>query len=201
MLHSASKISEFAAYLGIHRVSFARLARKSGVPGLVRTSTNRWRLENLAAFKEFVEQYKYTAQARCKQASAFQRDRERELAAAVRFHRERFSHDERIPKDCEKELRRINSGKIGKSYTTTELANRLGVTSQTIRNWRKKIPGARLIGQRLRFEKSDRLDAFLKARLLPPSAETAKGRRSRRKGVRSNQGVQLGLNFPESLGR
>jgi hypothetical protein len=164
MLPSSSKMSDLAACLGIHRVSFARIARQNGVPGLVRTSTGRWRLKNRTAFKEFVERYRREAEARCKRASRFQNDRERELRSAVRFHRERFPNDERIPEACERELQRLKSGQIGESYTTTELASLLGVTSQTIRNWREVIPGVMLVGQRLRFEKSGKLTAFMKAK-------------------------------------
>lgn len=157
-------MSDLAAYLGIHRVSFARLARGDGVPGLVRTSTGRWRLKNPSAFREFAERYHVEAEARCRLVSNFQRQRERELKFTIRFHRERFPNDERIPTDCEQELCRIKSMRKGDSYTTTEVAARLGVTSQTVRNWRKKIPGAMLVGQRLRFAKSEKLEAFLARR-------------------------------------
>jgi transposase-like protein len=121
------------------------------------------------------------------------------LLSAIRFHRERFPNDERIPATCEKELHRIKSGEIGESYTTTELAARLGVTSQTIRNWRKKVPGARLVGQRLRFEKSEKLESFVKAKLFPLPAETDKERHLRRKRVRSTNRNQLRFDLPELL--
>ena len=186
-------MSQLAAYLGIHRVSFARLARGNSIPGLVRTSTGRWRLRSRSAFRKFAERYKNEAEARCKKASTFQHDRERELAAAVRFHRERFPNDERIPAVCEKELKRIRSGDIGESYTTTELARRLGVTTQTVRNWRKKVPGARLVGQRLRFEKSEKLEAFLRAKSIPSIAVPHRTRRR----VRGNKRAQLRFDFPE----
>jgi excisionase family DNA binding protein len=161
MLPSSWKMSELAAYLGIHRVSFARLARQNGIPGLVRTPSGRWRLSNRSAFEKFAERYKLEGEARCKLISDFQRERERELKFTIRFHRERFPNDGRIPTDCEEELRRIKSVQGGGSYTTTEVAERLGVTSQTVRNWRKKIPGAMLVGQRLRFAKSEKLEAYL----------------------------------------
>ena len=93
MLPSSSKMSDLAACLGIHRVSLARVARQNGIPGLVRTSMGRWRLRNRTAFKEFVDRYRREAKARCKRASSFQNDRERELRSAVRFHRERFPND------------------------------------------------------------------------------------------------------------
>src|SRR5271169_2637668 len=46
MLHymQRPKIKDLAAQLGINRVSFARLARRSGIPGLVRTATKRWKV-------------------------------------------------------------------------------------------------------------------------------------------------------------
>jgi hypothetical protein len=39
----------------------------------------------------------------------------------------------------------IPDGEGVNMMTTTELGRRLGVTSQTVRNWRRRIPGAQLV--------------------------------------------------------
>jgi excisionase family DNA binding protein len=165
MLHFAYKtIADLAASLGVHRVSFARLARTSGIPGLVRTASDRWRLGDSQAFEEFVEKYKAKIGTRCARLARFNGDRHSALTSAIRFYRNRFPSDQQIPAQCEREIERLRSPGIGESYTTTEVAKLMGVSSQTVRNRRNGIPGAKVVGQRLRFEKCDKLSEFLESR-------------------------------------
>jgi hypothetical protein len=166
MLHfgRGKTIADLAASVGVHRVSFARLARTSGIPGLVRTASNRWKLGDSQAFEEFVEKYKAKIGARCARLATFNGNRQSALTSAIRFHRKRFPSDQQIPAQCEKEIKRLRSPGIGESYTTTEMAKLLGVSSQTVRNRRYGIPGAKVVGQRLRFEKCDKLSEFLESR-------------------------------------
>jgi hypothetical protein len=165
VLHFRSKtIADLAASVGVHRVSFARLARTNGIPGLVRTASDRWRLGDSHAFEEFVEKYKSKISARCARLAKFNGERQRVLTSAIRFYRKRFPSDQQIPAQCAKEIERLRSPGIGESYTTTEMAKLLGVSSQTVRNRRNGIPGAKFVGQRLRFEKCNKLSEFLRSR-------------------------------------
>jgi hypothetical protein len=68
--------------------------------------------------------------------------------------------------------------------TTTDLGKRLGVTSQTVRNLRRRIPGARLVGHRLEIERSDRLERWVAEYL-----RLAPVRRLRRKSGRQTMSL------------
>jgi excisionase family DNA binding protein len=97
------------------------------------------------------------ADDRCARISRFNRDKVKELEAGIRFH----GAGDTIAMKNERELARLTSSGIRDSYTTTELAKLLGVTTQTIRNLKDRIPGAKTVGQRLRFEKTEELRRYL----------------------------------------
>jgi hypothetical protein len=156
-----TKIQALAEILGIHRVSFARLARLKGVPGLRRTLTNRWMVADKEAFDRFAKQYRETAALRTRKISMLNRDSSNKLRAAVRFSENWFPLDAQLRADWEEEIRRLADPKAAEYYSTTQMAQFLGVTTQSIRDWREKIPGAKTIGQRLIFEKSSKLELFL----------------------------------------
>jgi len=178
MLHSRGiRIMDLAAYLGIHRVSFARLARTRAIPGLARTTTGRWRVEDKESFEKFADQYRDEVAVRCGNLVRFKIEKEQQLMAGIRFHERRFPLETEIPDRSRREIDRLRSPEIGDSYTTTELAKILRITSQVVRNLRDKIPGTKVVGQRLRFEKCEKLSDFLKAKLSPVAA----GLRVRRK--------------------
>jgi excisionase family DNA binding protein len=193
----ALKITDLAASLGVHRVSFARLARTSGIPGLERTAKGRWKVKDRKAFEKFASQYKAKTNARCSRLAGFNGDRERSLKSAIRFHRTRFPFDDRIPVQCEKEIKRLRSPGVRDSYTTTEMARLLRVSSQTVRNWRNRIPGAKFVGQRLRFEKCEKLTEFLKMRCSIRAVQLPRWTRRRR--VRRHTDEQATLPFVSSV--
>src|SRR5258708_6493910 len=166
MLHSErTRIIDLAAYLGIHRVSFARLARTRAIPGLARTTTGRWRVEDRECFEKFADEYRAEVAGRSGNLVRFTAEKEQQLMAGIRFHEQRFPSETEIPDRNRREIERLRSPRIGDSYTTTDVAKILRITSQAVRNIRDKIPGAKVVGQRLRFEKCDRLAGFLKAKL------------------------------------
>ena len=156
-----AKIQDLAKTLGIHRVSFARLARLNGIPGLRRTPTNRWVVADKKAFDGFAKQYRETTSLRNRKISTLNRDLSNRLRAAVRFSGDWFPLDTQRRADWEGEIRRLAAPKAPEYYSTTQMAQRLGVTTQSIRNWREKIPGAKTIGHRLIFEKTPELELFL----------------------------------------
>jgi len=160
---------DLAAYLGIHRVSFARLARTRAIPGLARTTTGRWRVEDTESFEKFADQYRAEVVARCRKLARFNTEKEQQLMAGIRFHEQRFPWETEIPDWNRREIERLRSPGIGDSYTTTGLAKILRITSQAVRNLRDRIPGAKVVGQRLRFEKCDKLIAFLTAKQSLPT--------------------------------
>lgn len=166
MLHSGrTKIADLAAAMGIHRVSFARLARSQTIPGLKRTQKHRWRLVDRQAFLEFAEGYRQQAALRCYNLSKMLQDKRTQLEAGIRFHER--SGDAEIAGRNRREMERMESTGVGDSYTTTELARILGITTQAVRNMRYRIPGAKVVGQRLRFEKSEKLARWIQAKRLP----------------------------------
>jgi hypothetical protein len=199
MLHSHGiRIMDLAAYLGIHRVSFARLARARAIPGLARTLTGRWRVEDRKSFEKFADRYRAEVAARCGNLVRFNTEKEQQLMAGIRFQEQRFPSETEIPERNRREIERLRSPGIGDSYTTTDLAKILRITSQAVRNLRDKIPGAKVVGQRLRFEKCDKLAGFLKAKQSPSAA----GFRVRTKPAlgHPNQDVMLSvLNASESV--
>ncbi len=172
MLHFVPRMRmmDLAARLGIHRVSFARLARTRAIPGLARTPTGRWRVEDSECFEKFADQYRAEVAARCGKLVRFNAEKEQQLRAGIRFHEQRFPSETEIPDRNKREIERLRSPGIGDSYTTTDLAKILRITSQAVRKLRDKIPGAKVVGQRLRFEKCDKLAGFLKAKQSPSAA-------------------------------
>ena len=80
--------------------------------------------------------------------------RVRELKSGVRFTRSWCPSDTDMIERCERELQRIETEEIRPSLSTTQKAQELGITTQAVRDRAVagKIPGARLIGQRWRFE-------------------------------------------------
>src|SRR5258708_12137695 len=80
------EITDLAASLGVHRVSFARLARTSGIPGLERTAKGRWRMKDRKAFEKFASQYKAKTNARCSRLAGFNGDRQRSPKSPTRLH-------------------------------------------------------------------------------------------------------------------
>jgi hypothetical protein len=172
MLHFGSSIRmmDLAARLGIHRVSFARIARTRAIPGLVRTATGRWRVDDMKSFETFADQYRAEVAGRCGKLVRFNAEKERQLMAGIRFHEQRFPSDTEIADRNKREIERLRSPGIGDSYTTTDLAKILRITSQAVRNLRDKIPGAKVVGQRLRFEKCNKLAVFLKTKQSPNAA-------------------------------
>ena len=200
MLHSRRvRIMDLAARLGIHRVSFARLARTRAVPGLARSAKGRWKVEDRESFEKFADQYSAEVAARCGNLARFNTEKEQQLLVGIRFHEQRFPSETEIPDRNRREIERLHSPGFGDSYTTTDLAKILRITSQAVRNLRDKIPGAKVVGQRLRFEKCDKLASFLKAKYSPVAA----GLRARRKlsaGQSAGQALMLSvLNCSESV--
>src|ERR1700751_4221668 len=124
MLHFGQSIrmTHLAAHLGIHRVSFARLARTRAVPGLVRTPTGRWRVEDRESFEKFADQYRAEVAARCGNLVRFNAEKEQQLRAGIRFHEQRFPSETEIPDRNRREIERLRSPGIGDSYKTTDLA-------------------------------------------------------------------------------
>jgi hypothetical protein len=182
---------DLAAYLGVHRVSFARLARTRAIPGLARTKTGRWRVEDRGAFEKFADQYRAEIAARCGKLIGFNAEKVRQLMAGIRFHEQRFPSETEIPDRNKREIERLRSPGIGDSYTTTDLAKILRITSQAVRNLRDKMPGAKVVGQRLRFEKCEKLASFLGAKLSPGAWG---GRVRRKSGIGDlGQGVMLSV--------
>jgi|GraSoi_2013_60cm_1033757.scaffolds.fasta_scaffold02307_3 hypothetical protein len=190
------EITDLAASLGVHRVSFARLARTSGIPGLERTAKGRWRMKDRKAFEKFASQYKAKTNARCSRLAGFNGDRERSLKSPIRFHRTRFPSDDQIPAHCEGEIKRLRSPGVGDSYTTTEMAKLMKVSTQTVRNRRYGIPGAKFVGQRLRFEKCEKLTEFLKARHSIRAVQLPRWTRRRRVRHTERTAGILPLKFP-----
>jgi hypothetical protein len=109
MLHfmPEAKIQDLAQTLGIHRVSFARLARLNGILGLRRTPTNRWMVADKKAFDGFAKQYREAASIRSRKISTLNRDLSNGLCAAVRFSKDRFPADAELRADWEGEIRRL----------------------------------------------------------------------------------------------
>ena len=180
MLHfDRSSITELSRILGIHRVSFARLARSQSILGLKRTEKYRWKLVDRGRFLEFARRYREQASLRCYNLSKMQQDKRTQLEAGIRFH-ERFRDTDIVDRN-RRELERMESAGIADNYTTTELARILGVTTQSVRNMRYQIPGAKLVGQRLRFEKSEKLERWIQAkRSLPDLIRRRRRKRSER---------------------
>jgi hypothetical protein len=149
-----TKVKDLAQRLGIDRRSLARLLASKEIPGFERTPKGRWRLVDLSVFEVWAKEYRATAEARCGRASRIQRDRVSELRRCVRFTREWSPSDSAMIKGCENEIQRIETEEIRPSLSTTQKARELGITSQAVRDRAAsgKIPRARLIGQRWRFE-------------------------------------------------
>jgi excisionase family DNA binding protein len=171
------KIMDLAARLGINRVSFARIARTGGVPGLERTPKNRWHVHDRRAFEEFAKRYRSRSEKRLAQLSQFNDSKVKQLESGIRFHRERFPSETEILLKTQKAIDRMRSAETGETYTTTELAKLLGVTSQTIRNLRNEIPGAKVVGQRLKFEKTPALETYVRSKLAAWAVHSRTARR------------------------
>jgi hypothetical protein len=149
-----TKIKDLAVRLGIDRRSLARLLASREIPGLARGANGRWRLVDLPAFESWAKEYRATAEARCQRGVKLQCDKVHELRRGSRFHRD--WGDARLAESCEREIQRIEAEHIRSSLSTTQMARMLRITSQAVRDRAAsgKIKGARLIGQRWRFELS-----------------------------------------------
>jgi excisionase family DNA binding protein len=157
MLHFPEKpeLQDLADALGIHRVSFARVARTEKIPGLRRKKSRRWKLVNRKAFLGWAVGYRNRKFLRCYNLEGVEQEKRQNREAGERMQR-RYG----LPALPES-VASTPDGEGIDMMTTTELARELGVTSQTVRNWRRRIPGAQLVGHRLRIKRSDRLDRWI----------------------------------------
>jgi hypothetical protein len=154
--------------LDVHRVSLARITRTEEISGLRRKESGRWAIVDLDALQEWVRIYKSRASRRTRRLCSTEEFRQSQRKAVERFQ-QRWGipalPDQSVP--C--------TDDSGDFMTTTELARHLGVSTQTVRNLHPRIPGAYLVGQRLRIRRSEKLDRWIAEYIRP----IPKGRRNR----------------------
>ena len=157
MLHfpRKPKLQDLADALGIHRVSFWRVAQSERIPGLKRTKSRRLKVVNRRSFLVWAKEYRGRITLRCYNLERAEQERWRGREAGERMQR-RYG----LPALPESTVA-IPDGEGVNMMTTTELGRRLGVTSQTVRNWRRRIPGAQLVGHRLKIKRSELLDRWI----------------------------------------
>ena len=151
-------IKEIAGAASMHRVSVARLARHGRIPGLIRGSNGRFNVTDLAKVKTWATE---AADHQLRRYANTQPDRDeiKNLNWTISFARNRGSGPVNEAFVREAELKRDAllraDGASVESYSSGELARRLGISVQTVRNRAKhgRIPGVIRTGRSFRFEK------------------------------------------------
>jgi ribosomal protein S14 len=154
-------VNDIAKEAGMHRVSVARLARQGKIPGLERGSKGRFKVFDREAVFRWIggTSEKQRHRFRGVQPEPAEVDL-RKIRQALAFEKDpcRGQPHEATIRRYEEEERALQAGEVAQSetYSTDDIARKLGVTPQTVRNRARnnQIPGVVKTGRAFRFDRA-----------------------------------------------